>query len=1118
MALKVAGLCFVLAVPSSAQTTLDACTICTCRDTSVNCANTNPWGSATPVQMLFPESTTQLGLAGTQLPFLNSDYLKLEDLYDLTQLVVVDNLIPTLQNGALAKNPLLTTLKMAGNKLATIERAALAYVIKLIELDLSDNELAELASTVFEELADLKILRLNGNKFAGLDSGIFKGNTKLTELYLHRNVLTSDGSTGLKPTSFTNLASVTILRLDNNQLSVVTEGLFAPLANLNELHLDGNSLSDVEDAAFSGNKKLTQLYLQKNKFTALSSAVVASIASVSSLYIEGSYWDCCLMGWAMTSSSVKDMSLTRCARPAVVSGMDLKDSRVVSVATNSSSTYPCLSSAPNTPGKMQSDGATSTSLTVEWEAVSGNAFNVDYYRVEYMKVGAASGFWRTASCPTGRLPPLIDAASSNQDCQIIVSAADITSERSLFSLTITGLAKYAAYFSRVSAHSPLLGTAADGGTWSQAGPGTTAFRTLEDIPSEASIPTLNSSSASTIVASWNAPSSPNGIITKYDVMYTLANATTWVTRITSLRSYTISNLLPFASYYVKVVAHTKVGAGPASGIASAKTRQKAPEKVDGAPTVSTFNGAVTSSSFAVEWDPVSATDANGVIVGYTVYVTMQASGRGRRAIVGTGYVGGAETKRLIAGLSPATTYRITITASTSGGESLKSPALTVRTLDAAPEQPDAPVMKALTAKAILAEWAVPNVTNGDIATYVLEYKKADAGVNVSSDVLNISAFRLDALIDGLDPATEYKVRVQAHTRLAGSVFSEYSKVSTKDDLPSAVACAATTVSSTEIDVSWSEPSQPNGEILGYEVWVTSKVRIVSGYAPLQEMADERVYNATGSQLKFRHGKLDPYTTYTYSVRAFTKAGHSGLVQQASAKTRQDMPCGWDRRLEPDAFCTKRAGQAPPTVRIIGATKAEIIWSKPTYPNGELTKFEIHKTQDESEVPSYSGIPTTLTDGKYTINITDLAADTTYEFTVTAYTVVGASTRSFRTVVKSGTTTPSAAVATLVATLCIFVIVLSLGFMWEHRRGKRRGDGKSVAPDELPRHAESFFREKQDMANMFAVNPQQFNSNNALPPPGSAPGLPPPGLAQVPRKAQRDDSDSDSDSDSDASKA
>jgi len=1106
-AVRVAGLCFLLAAPSSGQTTLDACTICVCHLTSVNCANTNPWASATPVQMYFPVTTTQLGLAETQLPFLSSDYVKLGDLFDLTELVVVDNVIPTLENGALNGLPKLTTFKMAGNKLKTIKRAAFSFVVELTELDLSDNELMGLASTVFADLVDLKILRLNNNHLAGLESGVFKSNTKLTELYLHRNDLTSDGSTGLKPTAFTNLASVSILHLNDNKLLAVTDGLFAPLTNLDELHLEGNSISDVDDAAFVANKQLTQLYLQRNKLTALSNTVVASVSSVSSLYIEGSYWDCCLMGWAVASSSVKDKSLTTCARPAVVSGINLKDSRAVSVAAKSSSDSSCVSSAPSTPGKMDSTAATSTSLTVEWQAVSGNAFNVDYYRVEYVKVGDTSGFWRTATCPTGRLPPLPDALSANADCQIIVSAKDITNERSLYSLTIVSLAKDTAYYSRVAAHSPLLGTAADGGTWSQVGPGTTAFRTLEDVPSEASLPKLNSTSASTIVASWNAPASPNGIITKYDIMYTQANVTAWTTRSTSLRSYTITGLLPFIPYHVKVVAHTKVGSGPASAVASATTLQKAPEKVVNAPA----EGAVLASSFTVEWDPVGATDANGVITGYTVYVS-QSSRRGRRAITGTGYASGSQTKRLIAGVAPATTYRITITASTSGGESLPSPVLIVRTLDAAPTQPDAPVMKALTAKAILAEWAVPNVTNGDIAAYVLEYTKVVANVNVSNatasvaSALNISSFRLDALVDGLEPATKYKVRVQAWTRLAGSVFSEYATISTKDDLPSAVACAATAVSDTEVDVSWSPPSQTNGRILGYQVWVTSKVRIVSGYTPVQEMADVVVYNATGSELKFRHSSLDPYTRYTYSVRGFTQAGYSALAQQASAKTRQAIP----------------AGQSPPTVRLIGTTKAEIIWSKPAYPNGEIIKFELHKTQDDNEVPSYSGKPTTnpsINDGKFTINITDLAPDTTYEFTVTAHTAIGPSTRSFRTVVKSGNTTPSATVATLVATLCIFVIVLSLGFMWEHRRGKRRGDARAISPDELPRNASSFLSEKQDMANIFAVNPHQFNGNNGLPPPGGAPGLPAPGLAQVPRKAERDDdSDSDSDSDSEASKA
>ena len=138
----------------------------------------------------------------------------------------------------------------------------------------------------------------------------------------------------------------------------------------------------------------------------------------------------------------------------------------------------------------------------------------------------------------------------------------------------------------------------------------------------------------------------------------------------------------------------------------------------------------------------------------------------------------------------------------------------------------------------------------------------------------------------------------------------------------------------------------------------------------------------------------------------------------------------------------------PTVRIIGTTKVQVFWSKPTKPNGEIVKYDIHKTQGEGETPSYSGIPTRSVDGKLTVNLTSLEPDTTYDFTVTAFTAQGPGERSLRTTARTGSNKPSAATATLIATICIFVIILSCGFMWEHRLVKHRKVAAEVDPHEV----------------------------------------------------------------------
>lgn len=653
-------------------------------------------------------------------------------------------------------------------------------------------------------------------------------------------------------------------------------------------------------------------------------------------------------------------------------------------------------------------------------------------------------------------------------CSVLVSDEDIKNERQRFSINLVGLKKNAQYKTRVKAHTSLPGAAGDGGTWSQNGDPSALFRTNEDAPSKGSLPTLTSTSSRTIEAKWDKPSFPNGEITKYDVQYSEANvnATVWKTSVATAETYTLENLEPHTKYVVRIVPYTKIAPGPMSDTAEIQTKEDKPETPKNAPTVSKSRGALKSTSFVVEWNAVSAADANGVVLGYTVSVKQKTNRRRRAAngdIVYNKFVAGTGTTRDITGLTPATTYDVTVTARTAGGDSAASPPMYATTLDAAPEAPETPSLRAVTSKSILAQWRPPNVTNGEITGFAVSYKEYLATASNASNAtlyatFNTSAFRLDALIEGLKPATEYVVHVRAFTALAASPQSTENRIATKDDQPSAVQCKATTVSSSRIDVSWAPPTTPNGAIQGYEVFVTSKVRVVSGYAPVQNMTDDLVLTTNANTLSARHDKLEPYTTYTYSVRARTSAGASTLDLMSSSKTLSALP----------------AGQSPPTVRAIGATKAEIIWSKPKFPNGEITKYELHLTQEEGEVPTFSGIPAKQKDGKYTMNITGLEADTTYEFTLTSFTAIGPSVRSFRTVVRMGSTTPSAAVATLVATLCIFVIVLSLGFMWEHRTRTRRLRENSVEPDGNLKNPLS--NGKQNMDAMFGTNQTAFRGN------------------------------------------
>ena len=82
---------------------------------------------------------------------------------------------------------------------------------------------------------------------------------------------------------------------------------------------------------------------------------------------------------------------------------------------------------------------------------------------------------------------------------------------------------------------------------------------------------------------------------------------------------------------------------------------------------------------------------------------------------------------------------------------------------------------------------------------------------------------------------------------------------------------------------------------------------------------------------------------------------------------------------------------------------------------------------------------TTTDGKLSITLVNLNPDTVYRFTVTSYTSQGPSERSAETPGTTQSQKPSSRIATLVAVLSIFVTILSIGFMWEHRLRRQNID-------------------------------------------------------------------------------
>ena len=134
----------------------------------------------------------------------------------------------------------LIDLDLAQNQLSRLPEA-LYTLPKLKRLNLSDNLFNELPADVSDYWKNLEILNLSRNSLTSLPITISKMQ-KLRRLYLCSNKLDFDGI----PSSISKLTQLEVLTASNNNLEMITEGLFRCL-KLKKLILANNKLITLPD-------------------------------------------------------------------------------------------------------------------------------------------------------------------------------------------------------------------------------------------------------------------------------------------------------------------------------------------------------------------------------------------------------------------------------------------------------------------------------------------------------------------------------------------------------------------------------------------------------------------------------------------------------------------------------------------------------------------------------------------------------------------------------------------------------------------------------------------------------------------------------------------------------
>ena len=320
-------------------------------------------------------------------------------------------------------------------------------------------------------------------------------------------------------------------------------------------------------------------------------------------------------------------------------------------------------------------------------------------------------------------------------------------------------------------------------------------------------------------------------------------------------NFTVQGLQPNTNYSFAVEAYNSAGS-TRSAIAVGRTQEGVPSGIT-APILR----ALDAFSVQASWSP--PTVQNGAISQYELAIVML--GPEDVVISETVVFTGAALSTVVPNLQPFTFYNFIVRACTSSGCGSSPPSL-VQTLEAPPTFQTRPNVTMLTAMSLLIEWEEPQEPNGIIIRYEISQREAPFegdGIGIGNTSRGVLSF----MATGLQPFTLYEFSVTSFTS-GGGTQSLWNSGRTgeageselinrgsgnKRTLDSEEKCdhinyvlslspapAAVqppnllALSSSQIQVSWSEPLIPNGVISLYTVFQINggmEVQITSSPEP-----------------------------------------------------------------------------------------------------------------------------------------------------------------------------------------------------------------------------------------------------------------------------------------------
>ncbi|XP_071790086.1 usherin-like isoform X2 [Asterias amurensis] len=464
--------------------------------------------------------------------------------------------------------------------------------------------------------------------------------------------------------------------------------------------------------------------------------------------------------------------------------------------------------------------------------------------------------------------------------------------------------------------------------------------TLQDVPANLFDPVVTSIDATSVRITWRIPGRPNGVIQQYRIAENGQDDPIYVGDATGFE-YIHSGLSPFTSYEYSLVACTAAGCTTSNAV-SVTTPEAPPQGV-----LSPVHVVVSSTVLELYWTQPAI--PNGILTSYRLY-------RFNSLVYS-----GSSLMYTDTNLSPNTRYEYILQASTSAGGT-NSSVYTCQTPDSAPEGISTPSLTVLSSTSISATWIPPTIPNGVVRRY---------GVVILSGTPEQRAFfsnlETSRIVENLTPFRLYDVRVEVCTdggcgRGPKAFARTFEAPPLGQDQPTLKATGSTVV-----EVSWSPPSSPNGNITKYMIYRreygTSQLYLVYQAGPV-----ETSFTNAG-------GDLLPFTLYEYRITVHNSEGISSSPW-ASVRTLEAPPQGVSR----------------PDLESISSYAIKATWEEAAFPNGLITGYRIEHQMlaDDPTLPN-PVVPAATVDSSLTqTTFYGLAPFTAYRVRIVAINGAGES--------------------------------------------------------------------------------------------------------------------------------